>query len=64
MGWCVISRTVISEVYIFRFVLLKEKNMLLTMEHACDEEYHIFPNPERIDKVQAQRELVLHDLFP
>ncbi|XP_045124394.1 39S ribosomal protein L47, mitochondrial-like [Portunus trituberculatus] len=34
------------------FVLLKEKNMLLTMEHACNEEYQVFPNPERIDKVE------------
>lgn len=34
------------------FVLLKEKNMLLTMEHACNEEYQLFPNPERIDKVE------------
>ncbi|XP_063890063.1 large ribosomal subunit protein uL29m-like [Scylla paramamosain] len=34
------------------FVLLKEKNMLLTMEHACEEEYQVFPNPERIDKVE------------
>ncbi|XP_042861622.1 39S ribosomal protein L47, mitochondrial-like [Penaeus japonicus] len=34
------------------YVLLKEKNMLLTMEHACKEEYRLFPNPERIDKVE------------
>ncbi|XP_012288631.1 39S ribosomal protein L47, mitochondrial [Orussus abietinus] len=34
------------------YVLLKEKNMLLTMEHACTEEYEIFPNPERIDKIK------------
>ncbi|XP_068223888.1 large ribosomal subunit protein uL29m [Palaemon carinicauda] len=34
------------------YVLLKEKNMLLTMEHACKVEYRIFPNPERIDKVE------------
>lgn len=27
--------------------------MLLTMEHACDEEYQLFPNPERIDKVDV-----------
>ena len=26
--------------------------MLLTMEHACKEEYRVFPNPERIDKVR------------
>jgi len=34
------------------YVLLKEKNMLLTMEHACKEENEMFPNPERIDKVE------------
>jgi hypothetical protein len=34
-----------------RFVLLKEKNMLLTMEHECKEQVELFPNPERIDKV-------------
>lgn len=34
-----------------RFVLLKEKNMLLTMEHECKEQTELFPNPERIDKV-------------
>lgn len=25
--------------------------MLMTMEHACIEEYELFPNPERKDKV-------------
>ncbi|KAG7166943.1 39S ribosomal protein L47, mitochondrial-like [Homarus americanus] len=34
------------------YVLLKEKNMLLTMEHAAKEEHQLFPNPERIDKVE------------
>ncbi|XP_014207371.1 39S ribosomal protein L47, mitochondrial [Copidosoma floridanum] len=34
------------------YVLLKEKNMLLTMEHACNEAYELFPNPERLDKVE------------
>ena len=33
------------------FVLLKEKNMLLTMEHESKEKTELFPNPERIDKV-------------
>ncbi|KAL2713451.1 hypothetical protein V1478_017149 [Vespula squamosa] len=35
------------------FVLLKERNMLLTMEEACKRNYKIFPNPERIDKVET-----------
>lgn len=34
------------------YVLLKEKNMLLTMQHEAERLYEIFPNPERIDKVQ------------
>jgi len=38
------------------FVLLKEKNMLLTMEHAYKEEYVAMPNPERIDKVEMSME--------
>lgn len=25
--------------------------MLLTMEHECNAQYELFPNPERIDKV-------------
>ncbi|KAI4500447.1 hypothetical protein M0802_004409 [Mischocyttarus mexicanus] len=34
------------------FVLIKERNMLLTMEDASKKSYKIFPNPERIDKVE------------
>lgn len=34
-----------------RFVLLKEHNMLLTMEQECKNQFELFPNPERIDKV-------------
>lgn len=33
------------------FVLLKERNMLLTMEHECNEKMELFPSPERLDKV-------------
>lgn len=36
----------------FRYVLLKERNMLLTMEHESKEQMKLFPNPERIDKVK------------
>lgn len=39
-------------VKLFRFVLLKERNMLLTMEEAYKEKWEYFPNPERIDKVE------------
>ena len=35
----------------FRYILLKELNMLLTMEYASKQENIHFPNPERIDKV-------------
>lgn len=33
------------------YILLKEKNMLLTMQHECKEEHRLFPSPERLDKV-------------
>ena len=33
------------------YVLLKERNMLLTMAAAYEQEYTAMPNPERIDKV-------------
>lgn len=34
------------------YVLLKERNMLYTMEYECNKNMRLFPNPERIDKVQ------------
>ena len=37
---------------IFRYILLKERNMLLTMEHNYKEEVLSMPNQERIDKVE------------
>lgn len=33
------------------YVLLKEKNMLLTMEAECKEQHQLFPSAERLDKV-------------
>lgn len=33
------------------YILLKERNMLLTMEHECKEKVELFPSPERLDKV-------------
>jgi large subunit ribosomal protein L47 len=33
------------------YVLLKEKNMLLTMEEECKRDHRHFPSPERLDKV-------------
>ena len=42
--------------FVFRFVLLKERNMLLTMEEAYKQETEIMPNQERIDKVEESME--------
>ncbi|XP_033724807.1 39S ribosomal protein L47, mitochondrial-like [Pecten maximus] len=42
------------------YVLLKERNMLLTMRHACRHEGSIFPNPERIDKVEESMENLMN----
>ena len=39
-----------------RYILLKERNMLLTMEHAYNEAVEQMPNEERIDKVSIQAE--------
>jgi len=38
------------------FVLLKERNMLMTMEEAYKEAVEKFPNPERLDKVEESME--------
>lgn len=46
------------------FVLLKERNMLLTMEYNCREACYLFPSPERIDKIQdsmTRLEQVIHE---
>lgn len=34
-----------------RYVLLKERNRLLTMEEEYRYQHELFPSPERIDKV-------------
>uniref|UniRef100_A0A5S6QKV3 Large ribosomal subunit protein uL29m n=1 Tax=Trichuris muris TaxID=70415 RepID=A0A5S6QKV3_TRIMR len=41
-----------SDLHKLWFVLLKERNMLLTMEHAAKEEAELFACPERLDKVE------------
>lgn len=41
-----------SDLHKLWYVLLKERNMLYTMQHECEEQVRLFPNPERIDKVQ------------
>lgn len=45
-----------KELHQLWYILLKERNMLLTMEHECNEKMEIFPNPERIDKVKISME--------
>ncbi|XP_055641740.1 39S ribosomal protein L47, mitochondrial isoform X2 [Toxorhynchites rutilus septentrionalis] len=40
-----------SDLHKLWFILLKERNMLLTMEHECEDKMELFPNPERLDKV-------------
>ena len=41
-----------STLFYLRFVLLKERNMLLTMAEAYKEASEHMPNDERIDKVR------------
>lgn len=41
-----------SDLHKLWYILLKERNMLLTMEEAAKVEVELFPNPERIDKVK------------
>lgn len=41
-----------SDLHKLWFILLKERNMLKTMEHECDDKFELFPNPERLDKVR------------
>ncbi|XP_005094862.2 39S ribosomal protein L47, mitochondrial [Aplysia californica] len=41
------------------YVLLKERNMLMTMEAEYNRNSELFPNPERIDKVEESMENIL-----
>merc|ERR1711976_214989 len=45
-----------SDLHKLWFVLLKERNMLLTMEHEYKRKLESFPNPERLDKVEESME--------
>ncbi|KRZ17268.1 39S ribosomal protein L47, mitochondrial [Trichinella zimbabwensis] len=38
------------------FILLKERNMLLTMERAAKDDVEYFPSPERLHKVEISME--------
>ncbi|XP_060066365.1 large ribosomal subunit protein uL29m-like [Ylistrum balloti] len=42
------------------YVLLKERNMLLTMRHAYRQEFETFPNADRIDKVEESMENLMN----
>lgn len=41
------------------YVLLKERNMVMTMKHMYDEAMEPLPNPERLDKVEESMENIL-----
>uniref|UniRef100_D3TPB4 Large ribosomal subunit protein uL29m n=1 Tax=Glossina morsitans morsitans TaxID=37546 RepID=D3TPB4_GLOMM len=41
-----------KELHQLWYILLKERNMLLTMEHECNDQMELFPSPERLDKVK------------
>ncbi|XP_023027390.1 mitochondrial ribosomal protein L47 [Leptinotarsa decemlineata] len=45
-----------SDLHKLWYVLLKERNMLLTMEQECNDQVRLFPSPERIDKVEDSME--------
>lgn len=49
-----------SDLHKLWFVLLKERNMLLTMEHECKRQMELFPSPERIDKVKVSMQNLEH----
>ena len=43
-----------SDLHKLWYVLLKERNMLLTMQHEYERQCELFPNPERIEKVSCE----------
>ncbi|XP_018577710.1 39S ribosomal protein L47, mitochondrial [Anoplophora glabripennis] len=45
-----------SDLHKLWYVLLKERNMLLTMEQEANDKIKLFPSPERIDKVEESME--------
>ncbi|XP_076451477.1 large ribosomal subunit protein uL29m-like [Babylonia areolata] len=48
-----------SDLHKLWYVLLKERNMLLTMEHEYRQQSELFPNPERIEKVEESMENIM-----
>lgn len=45
-----------SDLHKLWYVLLKERNMLLTMEEDAKSECRLFPSPERLDKIEESME--------
>jgi len=48
---------------VYRYVLLKERNRLLTMEEENRHQHELFPNPERIDKVTEKKQTITFDFY-
>ena len=48
-----------SDIHKLWYVLLKERNMLMTMEHEYKRAMELFPNPERIWKVEESMRNIL-----
>lgn len=47
------------QIMFFRYVLLKERNMLLSMEYNCAKACQLFASPERVDKVNESMERIV-----
>lgn len=45
-----------SDLHKLWYILLKERNMLMTMEHEYSQACQYFPSPERLDKVKISME--------
>ncbi|KAM7362817.1 mitochondrial ribosomal protein L47 [Cochliomyia hominivorax] len=45
-----------KELHQLWYILLKERNMLLTMEHECNDQMELFPSPDRLNKVKISME--------
>ncbi|KAK7093412.1 large ribosomal subunit protein uL29m-like [Littorina saxatilis] len=48
-----------SDLHKLWYVLLKERNMLFTMQHEYEKQSELLPNPERIEKVEESMENIM-----
>ncbi|ESO07381.1 hypothetical protein HELRODRAFT_125085, partial [Helobdella robusta] len=48
-----------SDLHKLWYVLLKERNMLMTMEAEYNRQCELFPSPERLEKVEESMENIL-----